>query len=170
MSGLPPLTGFGGKWLLLSAMLEKGWYWQAILGVVATFAGFLYMARFIYVIFFGQRHLAHDGLTEAPLPLLIPQYLMIAGIVIVSLFPKLLIEPVSAAVDPYFASTLVWEGMSLQMIYSYWNPVPTMVIAVAISAALFLGLWLFQRIRRNAAVQADIGGKLPKEDSVLAGF
>ena len=26
MSGLPPLTGFGGKWLLLSAMMEKGWY------------------------------------------------------------------------------------------------------------------------------------------------
>jgi formate hydrogenlyase subunit 3/multisubunit Na+/H+ antiporter MnhD subunit len=26
MSGLPPLAGFGGKWLLLSAMVEKGWY------------------------------------------------------------------------------------------------------------------------------------------------
>jgi NADH:ubiquinone oxidoreductase subunit 2 (subunit N) len=26
MSGLPPLAGFGGKWLLLSAMMEKGWY------------------------------------------------------------------------------------------------------------------------------------------------
>jgi formate hydrogenlyase subunit 3/multisubunit Na+/H+ antiporter MnhD subunit len=24
MSGLPPLAGFGGKWLLLSAMMEKG--------------------------------------------------------------------------------------------------------------------------------------------------
>ena len=26
MSGLPPLAGFGGKWLLLNAMMEKGWY------------------------------------------------------------------------------------------------------------------------------------------------
>jgi formate hydrogenlyase subunit 3/multisubunit Na+/H+ antiporter MnhD subunit len=170
MSGLPPLTGFGGKWLLLSAMLEKGWYWQVILGVVATFVGFLYMARFVYVIFFGHRRPVHDEVTEAPLPLLIPQYLMIAGIVIVSLFPKLLIEPVSAAIDPYFASTLVWEGMSLQMIYGYWNPVPTMAIAVAISVALFLGLWLFQRMRRNATVLANSGGKLPKEESVFAGF
>src|SRR5262249_29429140 len=30
MSGLPPLAGFGGKWLLLSAMLAKGWYGPAI--------------------------------------------------------------------------------------------------------------------------------------------
>ena len=29
MSGLPPLAGFGGKWLLLSAMMEKGWYGPA---------------------------------------------------------------------------------------------------------------------------------------------
>ncbi len=29
MSGLPPLAGFGGKWLLLSAMMEKGWYMPA---------------------------------------------------------------------------------------------------------------------------------------------
>ena len=51
-----------------------------------------------------------------------------------SFFPKLLIEPVSAAIDPYFASTLVWEGMSLEMIYGHWNPVPTMAVAVALSA------------------------------------
>ena len=80
---------------------------------------------------------------------------MIFGILIVSFFPKLLIEPVSAAIDPYFASTLVWEGMSLQMIYGYWNPVPTMVAAVVISVALLLAAWLFQR--RNAPATATIG-------------
>ena len=40
MSGLPPLAGFGGKWLLLSAMVEKGWYGLAAIAVLATFAGF----------------------------------------------------------------------------------------------------------------------------------
>jgi formate hydrogenlyase subunit 3/multisubunit Na+/H+ antiporter MnhD subunit len=51
MSGLPPLAGFGGKWLLLSAMVEKGWYGPIVFGVLATFVGFLYMARFIQTIF-----------------------------------------------------------------------------------------------------------------------
>jgi hypothetical protein len=54
-----------------------------------------------------------------------------------SFFPKLLIEPVSRAIDPQFASTLVWQGMSLEMIYGYWNPVPVMLFAVAAAAILY---------------------------------
>ena len=95
MSGLPPLAGFGGKWLLLSAMMEKGWYGPAMMTLLATFVGFLYMARFIQAIFFGPRKAKHRRLAEAPLALLIPQYLLIAGILVMSFFPKLLIEPVS---------------------------------------------------------------------------
>jgi hypothetical protein len=38
----------------------------------------------------------------------------------------------------------VWEGMSLEMIYGYWNPVPTMVAAVVLSAILFVAFWLLR--------------------------
>jgi formate hydrogenlyase subunit 3/multisubunit Na+/H+ antiporter MnhD subunit len=149
MSGLPPLTGFGGKWLLLSAMLEKGWYGPVVMGVLATFIGLLYMARFTRAVFLGPRRAAHDTAVEAPLSLLIPQYLLIAGILLMSFFPKLLIGPISDAIDPDFASTLVWEGMSLELIYGSWNPVPTMAVAVAVSAALFLAFWLLRRSDRE---------------------
>jgi formate hydrogenlyase subunit 3/multisubunit Na+/H+ antiporter MnhD subunit len=145
MSGLPPLAGFGGKWLLLSAMMEKGWYGSALMTLLATFVGFVYMARFIRAIFFGPRKAAHDGLTDAPITLLLPQVLLIAGIVLMSFFPKLLIEPVSQAIDPTFASTLVWQGMSLEMIYGYWNPVPVMAFAIIVSAMLFGLFWVLQR-------------------------
>jgi len=144
MSGLPPLTGFGGKWLLLSAMMEKGWYGPLVMGVLATFVGLLYMARFVRAVFLGPRKAAHDEVVEAPLALLIPQYFLIAGILLMSFFPKLLIGPISEAIDPDFASTLVWEGMSLEMIYGYWNPVPTMAVAVALSAILFVAFWLLR--------------------------
>jgi formate hydrogenlyase subunit 3/multisubunit Na+/H+ antiporter MnhD subunit len=153
MSGLPPLAGFGGKWLLLSAMMEKGWYGPAALTLLATFVGFLYMEHFIHAIFFGPRKAKHRGLTEAPLALLIPQYLLVAGILVMSFFPKLLIEPVSQAIDPQFASTLVWQGMSLEMIYGYWNPFPVMMFAVIISAILFGLFWLLRNagwLRRRA--------------------
>ena len=53
MSGLPPLAGFGGKWLLLSAMMEKGWYGPAVMTLLATFVGFLYMERFVHAFFLG---------------------------------------------------------------------------------------------------------------------
>ena len=142
MSGLPPLTGFGGKWLLLSAMMEKGWYGPAVMTLLATFVGLLYMERFVHAIFFGRCKAKHRHLTEAPLALLIPQYLLVAGILVMSFFPKLLIEPVSQAIDPQFASTLVWQGMSLEMIYGYWNPFPVMMFAVIVSAVLFGLFWL----------------------------
>jgi len=142
MSGLPPLTGFGGKWLLLSAMLEKNWFGPAIMTLVATFVGFLYMARFIQAIFLGASTVEHDRITEAPTALLLPQYLLLTGILVMSLFPKLLIEPISRAIDPQFSSTLVWQGMSLEMIYGYWNPLPVMAFALAAAAILFGLFWL----------------------------
>src|SRR5262245_50920406 len=145
MSGLPPLAGFGGKWLLLSAMMEKGWYGSALMALLATFVGLLYMAYFVRAIFFGMKAPARGDIREAPAPLLIAQYLLVAGILLLSFFPKLLIEPISQAIDPDFASTLVWQGMSLELIYGYWNPLPTMAFAVAVSAVLFLILRGLQR-------------------------
>ncbi|WP_201837424.1 proton-conducting transporter membrane subunit [Microvirga zambiensis] len=138
MSGLPPLMGFGGKWLLLSAMMDKGWYFLAIAGLLATFLGFLYMIRLVGGLFLVRPEGGRVTAGEAPASLLAPQIVLIVGIVILSLYPKLLMDPVSAAIDPQFASTLVWNGMSLEMIYGYWNPAPTMITAVAI--ALILGL------------------------------
>jgi NADH:ubiquinone oxidoreductase subunit 5 (subunit L)/multisubunit Na+/H+ antiporter MnhA subunit len=159
MSGLPPLAGFGGKWMLLSAMIEKGWYGPAVLTLLATFVGFVYMARFIQAVFLGPRLAAHDALTEAPIALLIPPILLIAGIFVMSFFPKLLITPVSEAIDPQFASTLVWQGMSLEMIYGYWNPVPVMAFAVIVCAILFGSFWLLHRSGWwRAIANADIGG------------
>jgi hypothetical protein len=58
-------------------------------------------------------------------------------------------DPVSAAIDPYFASTLVWEGMSLETIYGYWNPVPVMAISVAAAALLFVLAWTVYRLDRG---------------------
>ncbi|MET0867826.1 MAG: proton-conducting transporter membrane subunit, partial [Pseudorhodoplanes sp.] len=157
MSGLPPLTGFGGKWLLLTGMMERGWYWPVAFGLLATFVGFLYMARFVYVIFLGARPERYASISEAPLPLLVPQALAITAILVVSFLPKLFIEPLSQAIDPYFASTLRWEGMSLEMIYGTWNPVPTMLIALAISALLFVLLWYIQRRRQRPGLPKPPG-------------
>lgn len=156
MSGLPPLAGFGGKWLLLSAMVEKGWYPLAAVAVVATFIGFLYMFHLVHAVFLGSRKTDHAAIGEAPPTLLIPQFVLIAGILILSFFPKLLMDPVSAAIDPTFAANLVWKGMSLETIYGYWNPIPVMGIAVVITAFLFALVWLYYRLARNRSAAAGI--------------
>jgi len=147
MSGLPPFTGFGGKWLLLSAMMEKGWFLPIALGVLATLVGLLYMVRFVRATFLGAPQDDARTTSDAPWPILAAQALLILGILIMTFFPKLLIVPISEAIDPAFASTLVWEEMSLELIYGYWNPWPTMLAAVALSAVAVAALWLVRRGR-----------------------
>ena len=47
------------------------------------------------------------------------------------------------------------------MIYGYWNPVPTMAIAVAVSVTLFIAVWLLRRsgrIRSSGARAAAWSG------------
>jgi len=82
MSGLPPLMGFDGKWLLLSAMTDKGWNGLAIAGIVATFLGFLYMIRLVAGLFFGRRAAEQKDVSESPIALLAPQALLVAGILL----------------------------------------------------------------------------------------
>lgn len=155
MSGLPPLMGFGGKWLLLDAMADKGWYLLAAAALFATFLGFLYMIRLVSGLFFGAAKLDQREICEAPSALLVPQFILIAGIVVLSLYPKLLMDPVSAVIDPQFAATLVWKSISLQAIYDYWNPAPVMIVAVMVAAALFALAWIAYRSRRNDQANLD---------------
>jgi formate hydrogenlyase subunit 3/multisubunit Na+/H+ antiporter MnhD subunit len=121
MSGVPPLTGFGGKWLLFNAVMDKGWYWLAALAFFSSAVAFLYMFRILQTVFLGQRKLAHAKLREAPAILLIPQYVLIAIIMLLSAYPKLLLDPLSAAVSPWLGGGLVWDGLALQTRLGYWN-------------------------------------------------
>ncbi|HYQ70835.1 MAG TPA: proton-conducting transporter membrane subunit, partial [Gammaproteobacteria bacterium] len=121
MSGVPPLTGFGGKWLLFNAVMEKGWYWLAALAFFSSAVAFLYMFRILQTVFLGQRKLEHARLREAPAILLIPQFAMIAIIMLFSAYPKLLLDPLSAAVGPWLGGALVWDGLALETHLGYWN-------------------------------------------------
>jgi formate hydrogenlyase subunit 3/multisubunit Na+/H+ antiporter MnhD subunit len=121
MSGVPPLTGFGGKWLLFNAMMEKGWYWLAALAFFSSAVAFLYMYRLLHTVFLGQRKLEHAQLREAPAILLVPQFLLIGIIMVFSAYPKLLLEPLSSAISPWLAGNLVWDGLSLHTHLGYWN-------------------------------------------------
>ncbi len=134
MSGVPPLTGYGGKWMLFNALMDKGWYWISALAFFSSAVAFLYMYRFLHTVFLGQRKLEHAKLREAPAILLVPQVVMVACIMVISAYPKLLLDPLSIAIDPFIANNLVWDGLALQTHYGYWNA-PMIMAVVA-------GVWM----------------------------
>lgn len=128
ISGVPPLLGFGGKWMLYNALLEKGWYFQAGLAFFASAIAFLYLFRLIQTVFLGQRKTHFKAVKEAPIMLLMPQMILMVLIMIFSINAKWLIEPLSDAVATYYPSTLTWTGTFLQTSQGYWDGYLVMTI------------------------------------------
>jgi len=157
LAGVPPLTGFAGKWLFFQAVVEKQWYLQ---GAVLFFSGiitFLYCFRLIHTIFLGQPKDEHRNIKEAPFWILVPQYLILAVIMIFSMFPNSLLKPIGEMILPYFPDgAIVWDGQMATTTLGYWNGKIVMYIVVAIFAGVF-GWLFFMNPKARKVKQFNIG-------------
>ncbi|EKE45168.1 NADH-quinone oxidoreductase chain N [Oceaniovalibus guishaninsula JLT2003] len=61
MAGVPPLVGFFGKFYVLTAAVQGGMTWLAILGVIASAIAAYYYLRIVYLMYFGVETDALDG-------------------------------------------------------------------------------------------------------------
>ena len=133
MAGLPPLSGFAGKWMFYNAVILKGWYIQ---GVIVFFAGtiaFLYAFKLLHSIFLGQLKDNHRNLKEISASILIPVYILIAGIMYFSAFPQDVLEPIGNMLANHFPATVSWsaDGNAVTLL-SNWNGTAVMIIIVSV--------------------------------------
>ncbi len=142
ISGVPPLTGFGAKWLMYEALIEKGWYLQTGMAFFASTVAFLYCFRLIHAIFLGQPKTEFRNVKEAPAWFLIPQYVFIMAIFFFSIFPRVLIDRISAAVEPFFGKSLTWDGNTVISSLGYWNATAVMTIVGVVFVVLAIGLFI----------------------------
>ena len=54
LAGVPPMLGFFGKFAVLSAAVDAGLMWLAVLGVIASVIGAFYYLRIVYFMYFGE--------------------------------------------------------------------------------------------------------------------
>ncbi|MCK4676404.1 MAG: NADH-quinone oxidoreductase subunit F, partial [Gammaproteobacteria bacterium] len=169
-------TGFGGKWMFFNALMEKGWYWIAALAFFSSAVAFLYMFRLLQTVFLGQRKLEHHKLREAPAILLVPQFVMIACIMVISAYPRLLLDPLSAAIDPWLTNTLVWEGLAMQTQFGYWNAPMIMAVVGGVWMVPLILLLLFtltmkvQKVEQFNIVYAAERPRRPEETHFAYNF
>lgn len=52
LTGIPPFAGFFGKWLLFTAVISKGLYWLALIGLLNSVVSLYYYARIIKAMYF----------------------------------------------------------------------------------------------------------------------
>jgi formate hydrogenlyase subunit 3/multisubunit Na+/H+ antiporter MnhD subunit len=145
IAGVPPLSGFGTKWMLYNSLIEKGWYFQAAVTLFSSAIAFLYLFRLIYTIFLGQAKPENKAAKEAPLWLLIPQYIGIFGIMIISMKPKWILLPLSNLIADYVPTNIVWNGNTMISHLGYWNGYAVMVVTMVIFVIPFVWLQIITR-------------------------
>ncbi|MEA3496352.1 MAG: proton-conducting transporter membrane subunit [Bacteroidota bacterium] len=156
LSGVPPLSGFAGKWLFYNAVLMKGWYFQGAIVFFAGIVAFLYCFRLIYAIFLGQLKDNHRNVKEISLWFLIPIYTLIMGIMVFSAKPALILQPIGDFLTTYFPSnTLTWTGTSATTSLGYWDGNWVMII-VGIMFMIVLGWLIATNAKARKVGQFDI--------------
>lgn len=158
LSGVPPLSGFAGKWLSFNAVLQKGYYLQGALAVLAGAVSFLYLFRLIHAPFLGQLKDNLRKVREASLWILMPQYIVIIIIMVVSTIPGILLERIGTMLTKTFPNGgLLWVESKIPFgartaisEYGYWNGTYVMIVVVGIFAILLVVQMLLQR--RNKKV------------------
>ena len=81
LAGVPPMLGFFAKYAVLTAAVDAGMGWLAVLGVIASVIGAFYYLRIVYYMYFGAEG---EGLTSRMgavqyLGLMVPALIMVVG-------------------------------------------------------------------------------------------
>ena len=156
LSGIPPLSGFLGKWLIYNAAIEKGWYLQLALYSFSGILAFMYLWRLIHTIFLGQLKDNHREVKEISIWFLIPIYTLLAGLMVYAAKPEWILQPLESIIAPFFPNgQLVWDGGTAISRYGQWSG---SLIGITIGATfLTLLIWLMLSTRKAHKVkQFDI--------------
>jgi NADH-quinone oxidoreductase subunit N len=87
LAGIPPLSGFFAKYMVLASALSQGYVIVVILAVIMSLVGVYYYFRVIVTMYFGEPPTSSDTVKPLTKVLLI---LLVAAIVAVGIFPDLI--------------------------------------------------------------------------------
>jgi formate hydrogenlyase subunit 3/multisubunit Na+/H+ antiporter MnhD subunit len=156
MSGVPPLSGFGGRWILYNAIMTAEYRLPMILVFLSGPIAFLYLFRLIHSIFLGQLKDEHRRIKEAPFWLILPQMIYVVCLLVFALVPGVALRHVDAYISDFLPQgALNWEGLTITSDFGYWSPVSIMVI-IGVIFVLVFALLLFINRKAQKVKQFNI--------------
>jgi len=156
LSGIPPLVGFTAKWIIYNMTIQGGFYFQGVIASIAGLVAFLYLFRLIFSMFLGQLKDEHRKIGEISIWFLIPVYLLITYILVVSFFPGTLLGPIGNSLKTLFPENpIVWTGYLASSELGYFNGTMIMNVFLALFTVNFLIL-LFMNRRAEPVKQFNI--------------
>ncbi len=80
--GVPMTAGFISKWYLVEAAMQEGYWFVAFVVLAGGLLALIYVWRLVEIIWFAQPDDPDKQITEAPLTMLIPMWLLIGASVV----------------------------------------------------------------------------------------
>ncbi|VFM94860.1 MAG: Formate hydrogenlyase subunit 3/Multisubunit Na+/H+ antiporter, MnhD subunit [Candidatus Kentron sp. G] len=146
LSGVPPMSGFGGRWTFYNAILTAEYRLPMIIIFLSGPIAFLYLFRLIHTIFLGQLKDEHRRLKEAPFWLVLPQMIYAGLLIAFAVVPGIALRRVDVYLDQFFPQNgLSWEGFTITSNFGYWDPVAVMIIIGVIFLSLLAWLMFVDR-------------------------
>ncbi len=141
LSGIPPFTSFGGKWIMEKAIIETNWMWQGYLLKVSAIIAFFAYINMIYRIFLDKPHHKIENIKEAPFWMLVPQVMFVGAIILFSMFPGLALIPSGEIISNYFpGEPLTWSRIYAGGTEGYWDG--TFTIYITLTATFLFYMWI----------------------------
>jgi NADH:ubiquinone oxidoreductase subunit 5 (subunit L)/multisubunit Na+/H+ antiporter MnhA subunit len=147
MSGVPPLSGFGGRWIMYNALMTMDHRLPMVIIFLSGPIAFLYLFRLIHTIFLGQLKDEHRKVREAPFWIVLPQMIFVLFLMGFALLPGMALSKVDGFMSRYFPDgALTWDsGLTITSQFGYWSPVSIMIVIGVIFATLFAWLLFVNR-------------------------
>ncbi|WP_206205204.1 proton-conducting transporter membrane subunit [Thermococcus sp. GR6] len=135
LAGIPPLVGFASKWLIFEAVISQN---MPILGGMVFFGsaiGFVYLIRFTYAVWFGQRPTDLDDTKDAPLPLAIGMGILAVLNVVFGIAPGLVAQELNKIFGREVIGGTIWElnigvGKYNGLLITVWLVVGLLIAAI----------------------------------------
>ncbi len=167
LAGIPPLSGFAAKWLLYSALIEKGWIFITVVAFLASTLAFLYCFKILHAVFLGQLQEENENVKEAPWPIALVEVILLIPLGVLGAFPNLLLNPINKVLsgipgmeNPGFH---YHKALGIVSKLGHWNAFFLMVFFVGsfLLALVFFAL-TSARIRKVGQLDVGYSGEVPR--------
>ncbi len=166
LAGIPPLSGFAGKWLLYSGMIEKKWMFMLLVAMLASVIAFLYCFKLLHTIFLGQLKPEFKKIKKAPLPIMVVELFLAILTMVIGMKPEILLKA-GEKILPALGFT--GHGYSYAGTFriisklGYWNAMALMIFTGGTFVIALIIFYLNNpKIRKVGQLDIGYSGEVPK--------
>ncbi|MBN2778940.1 MAG: hypothetical protein JXR36_14980 [Bacteroidales bacterium] len=171
LAGMPPLSGFVGKWMLYESMITSNHFIMVLFIFLSSTAAFLYCFHFLYGLFLGQQEDEFlKDVKEVPVLMMIPMGLISLSLIAFGTFPGLIFKPIAQAMSTLGFENVTWRMSSLTNAWGnsmFLKPANFMFMAVFVFFLIIITVVNHKKTKKVGTKDIANGGEPIRDEDNL---